>query len=409
MSTTEALESLINIISNTSEIARIDILLGTYYASFGINNYFNHLNQGLFIRYVIDNNLQNEDIEKHLSDSNCKYIHFDAKFPIGAAYPIDNLPAPTRARVVFFVLQYIYKYNSIPSHEVIIKSEFERIDKLMYSYYVSNYVRDYYNENNVGRFIQFTIDNQLMDYNIYNKLGHDSIPSDCIYTQFDFQRFPISRYVVHDKTDKKAIIFYILQCCCYKNSIKGIMQPRDTDFETFMEKIQTERMLNAKTNRRCVCDRMMMKVEDSSMLYKKRGGIHIGGYDVCENCINNCKSDEEKLNEYSLVDMSWMEYSICSKTLRNCVHLEKFIEIMNKYDITMDRDTSLELINIYLHLLQIHNSDEDFEYIFNSMSECNVPQCDILLKRQYRDPEDCKIECNASHEMLDKIHCYFMH
>ena len=68
------------------------------------------------------------------------------------------------------------------------------------------------------------------------------------------------------------------------------------------------------------------------------------------------------------------------------------MEIYKKYesDEKANNDDMIENIHIgltmddYLHLLHCHDTDEEFEYIFNKLPDCDISKCNGY-RRNYRD------------------------
>eukprot|EP01084_Bolivina_argentea_P065303 119028_1 len=72
------------------------------------------------------------------------------------------------------------------------------------------------------------------------------------------------------------------------------------------------------------------------------------------------------------------------------------------------------LVNDYIHLMQQHDQDEQFEEILKLLGTCDISSC-VAFKRNYRNRnlknndnnKDC--EENACRQIIDKIHCYYCH
>ena len=59
----------------------------------------------------------------------------------------------------------------------------------------------------------------VYDIDIHDELGHDAMPSDCVYIAFDADNFPVYDGVEYDSSEKILIIFSVLQYCYQYNSI----------------------------------------------------------------------------------------------------------------------------------------------------------------------------------------------
>lgn len=103
---------------------RIDDVLAEYYQSLGYGNYRDAEGKGLFLNYIISEELNDAalPIEDELGDkcdpSDCAYswMYHDAEFPIPdyAAIPVAH-----REAFIFYVLRYCYKFSRPPSRRYI--------------------------------------------------------------------------------------------------------------------------------------------------------------------------------------------------------------------------------------------------------------------------------------------------
>eukprot|EP01084_Bolivina_argentea_P238882 401370_1 len=110
----------------------------------------------------------------------------------------------------------------------------------------------------------------------------------------------------------------------------------------------------------------------------------------------------------------------------NCIHMEHFRNTMNLYDPYVvkkqldnkmfDELKILPILDSFLHLKDEHDSEEQFEWIYNSLTNCDINKCDSF-RRNFRDRSE-QSEKNdhklGSHqtiklEIVDKIHCYYYH
>eukprot|EP01084_Bolivina_argentea_P142511 250362_1 len=108
----------------------------------------------------------------------------------------------------------------------------------------------------------------------------------------------------------------------------------------------------------CYCDMILWHCDKNK--------LHPGGFDVCDYCINT-------------VDLCTLD--ICLAHISNCTHLQRLINFSN---IQMDNINLLSVVNTYLHLMDKHNDDEQFEFIVNKFNQCNITTCD-RFKRNNRD------------------------
>eukprot|EP01083_Nonionella_stella_P172717 593612_1 len=97
---------------------QIDQLVGHYYKTMGIQNYYNQKGNGLFLQFVLDHELQSLPISSQLGDEsnplNCKYATFDESFPLQ-----KPLMTTDKRVIIFYILRYCYKYSKLPILEYI--------------------------------------------------------------------------------------------------------------------------------------------------------------------------------------------------------------------------------------------------------------------------------------------------
>ena len=94
---------------------------------------------------------------------------------------------------------------------------FKQIDLALKEYYERLGHNDYINQNGNGIFLQYVIDEELIDIDlpINKELGDDSNPYDCAYSWINNDtQFPLPTYcILHNNQQKEQFIFYLLQYC----------------------------------------------------------------------------------------------------------------------------------------------------------------------------------------------------
>eukprot|EP01083_Nonionella_stella_P303163 1048355_1 len=110
----------------------------------------------------------------------------------------------------------------------------------------------------------------------------------------------------------------------------------------------------------------------------------------------------------------------CYGSIQQCKHLVRLATIMRKYNsniIINDDQYRLYIVNLlddFNHLLGKHSSDDDFEYIHQQIDRlCDIRTCKPM-KRHHRDRRSRSDELQIKQrsfctEVMDKIHCHFMH
>eukprot|EP01084_Bolivina_argentea_P111066 198274_1 len=120
--------------------------------------------------------------------------------------------------------------------------------------------------------------------------------------------------------------------------------------------------------------------------------------------------DEQKTNYMDMVS------SICNGNIKECIHLNQLRLIMKAYgkgpvDDTIDKNKLIIVLDDFLHLTAYHDSKHEFEYIIKQFEFCDIAICKSY-PRNYRDRHrrlKCRLNPAVTTQILDKIHCYFMH
>eukprot|EP01083_Nonionella_stella_P247144 857235_1 len=71
----------------------------------------------------------------------------------------------------------------------------------------------------------------------------------------------------------------------------------------------------------------------------------------------------------------------------------------------------VSLLNDWNHLLMNHDNDDDFEYIYNTLTKCDIKHC-LISKRHHRDRSTettAMSRIPLSHDTMDRIHTYLLH
>eukprot|EP01084_Bolivina_argentea_P248809 416276_1 len=75
-----------------------------------------------------------------------------------------------------------------------------------------------------------------------------------------------------------------------------------------------------------------------------------------------------------------------------------------------------DTLNTFLHFVEKHNNNQDFKYITNKLSQCNIQTC-VMFRRNYRYRlrltdqiyGKCAVKYIVNTQIFDKIHCFYKH
>eukprot|EP01084_Bolivina_argentea_P290311 498630_1 len=181
------------------------------------------------------------------------------------------------------------------------------------------------------------------------------------------------------------------------------------------------------TNHRVHCNKCLKEILSSRVMYhcsELHIQFHPHGYDLCNSCHYQLISHSFQLsmlqNNPSFYPRTSAERSKhCYSSIENCEHVQLIVHILTQYHQYHQYDTyeyMLPYINIsdtltdYIHLLQTHDIDNEFKYIVDQIKFCDIKLCNGYLRNnRYRNNLTKNKVSNVSLEILDKIHCYFMH
>eukprot|EP01083_Nonionella_stella_P008757 25314_1 len=145
----------------------------------------------------------------------------------------------------------------------------------------------------------------------------------------------------------------------------------------------------------------------------------IGNNPICFDCCNTDKHDHS--HHSSPNDTDDMKHAPhgerCDHNISDCPHLQILIQALNEYTKNDNKPQDLhsemviQAVNSYHHLMHKHDNDEDFEYIVNLLTKCNIAQC-AMFNRNNRDRRTIRETTNcvpAYTQIMDRIHCHFSH
>eukprot|EP01084_Bolivina_argentea_P320194 555525_1 len=244
----------------------------------------------------------------------------------------------------------------------IVKAEvvqFQVIDHLLGKYYQQFEINNYFDKQKNGLFMQYVLNNKLLNLSIEDQLGPDCNADQCLYIDGLIHTFPFHHSIsLTDDTQRKTVIFHVLKFC-FKEHI----------FPTLFE----------------------MKQYNSE---ECKEDAHIS----CRKQSNACKSVERLIAAIEVYKLFYVNIT------------NDQIEKMN-----------VELIlNDFCHFIEFHSHEhEQFEFITNTVKTCDIVNCQIF-KRNFRNreevnnhtlygPKNIQTEDVARYQIMDKIHCYCIH
>eukprot|EP01083_Nonionella_stella_P055353 146029_1 len=141
------------------------------------------------------------------------------------------------------------------------------------------------------------------------------------------------------------------------------------------------------------------------------------GSSVCNDCylqINNFLFQENKIDRDLHCD------HICDGNVLRCSCLNAIQIVQTEYNYAILNNNEIDtgaIYNAFLHLLEEHDTHNDFEAIYKSLGgSCDISMC-CKFKRNHRNRSNFNVykECNndcvliTKIQILDSIHCYYSH
>eukprot|EP01084_Bolivina_argentea_P185434 319771_1 len=210
----------------TDVVTRIDKLLGSYYKSMGINDYFDVNGDGKFMIWCNDEGYDDDSLKDDLGTGctveDCASCEFDENFPLNES--IVNKTQQTNA--IFQIIQRYY-FEATSSNEeqkqpYIALNRAHKIDQALALYYHNMNRNDYYDKyQKKGLFLTAFNDGDFDINDINNQLNDKANIDECCFLDFDFlnvRKFPFHPSINNDIDDKRITIFNILKYC-YKHSM----------------------------------------------------------------------------------------------------------------------------------------------------------------------------------------------
>eukprot|EP01084_Bolivina_argentea_P290321 498649_1 len=175
----------------------------------------------------------------------------------------------------------------------------------------------------------------------------------------------------------------------------------------------------------CICGKKLKKFFATN-LHKER----TVRCDLCNTTVKNnntfwrCTEESDSVHKegYTICDCCIIRY--CDGNIKHCPYYTRLSSIIHAYnkdimqtEIQINSTNILQIQNDYLHLLETHQSDEEWEFIAKCLGYCDISEC-VMFRRNNRNRNifhDTDNKTNGDYcnnvfsEIMDKIHCCFQH
>eukprot|EP01083_Nonionella_stella_P027719 76344_1 len=94
--------------------------------------------------------------------------------------------------------------------------------------------------------------------------------------------------------------------------------------------------------------------------------------------------------------------------LHECGAVDELIHCMrNVQDVIESNSKTNRCLSYFTHLITTHDTNDDFEYIYNKLDECKIRNC-VRFERNHRN-RSASSSHSVNEQMIDRIHCYYYH
>eukprot|EP01084_Bolivina_argentea_P046537 85711_1 len=196
-----------------------------------------------------------------------------------------------------------------------------------------------------------------------------------------------------------------------------------------------DKLLQLNTQIRQKGINLLSKIFNNILCYPNELKYQSLDVNVVNNKLNNCgvfievlisagfyKTDSGHMNQLKLVNNTLSGFDIYENknaiqtdcNIADCASLMRLAKTMNQYkQSNNDNMDLLNVVNDFLYLMDEHNTDQEFEYIFNVLGKyCEIENC-AMFRRNSRDKQmqQYNLDVNeiAIQQIFDKIHCYYAH
>eukprot|EP01083_Nonionella_stella_P027055 74415_1 len=177
------------------------------------------------------------------------------------------------------------------------------------------------------------------------------------------------------------------------------------------------------------CDSCGVQVDHTDVVWHcpaEYNIFHPDGYDICNNCyIRRTEApDLIQISNTSIkphVSAIPMVLHEC-KPHDKCASFQTFITHMRQYNDdysqiiqNMNQKDLIKIVNDYMHVIQQHDADPQFQLILNQLGYCDITNC-TKFRRNCRNRMIIKdidyqiqSEYNVAITFMDRMHCHFQH
>eukprot|EP01083_Nonionella_stella_P135472 412125_1 len=140
---------------------------------------------------------------------------------------------------------------------------------------------------------------------------------------------------------------------------------------------------------------------------------------------NTSEKAEERIDEVFRMIEATTTFPLCNECPKDVSELAQFMQHYSAdSNVNIDAQDAARYLNAFLHLIQSHNADEQFELIMAQCGSCDIKTCSIF-KRHYRDKRSADSQSLlyqlhsgttvttptdiCSLQIMDTIHCFYKH
>eukprot|EP01083_Nonionella_stella_P032961 90243_1 len=151
------------------------------------------------------------------------------------------------------------------------------------------------------------------------------------------------------------------------------------------------------------CDVCKIHIDQSATLF----GCRECNYDICSECHTSQNSNFHDTSRLCL-----------DEDIRHCGYLKLVLQNIKNYNPIPNKTSNIidnisQICDRFCHLVHKHDTNKEFDYICDRLKPCDIKNCTIFKRfrrnRQSNTDENDVYNHAPHHQIMDKLHCYYLH
>eukprot|EP01083_Nonionella_stella_P309035 1092882_1 len=183
------------------------------------------------------------------------------------------------------------------------------------------------------------------------------------------------------------------------------------DFSSFKHLTKISFLCNVTLNPKELRFQMVKKNQQTKRTISDIGGHRAAKHPrrpKTDDIALRLKTDEQTQQQLKRQITDYNMPCSASNNVLDCVYARALMKIVTRYDQAIDylqhNHNLTEIIDKFIHVSNVHSDDDQFELFANMLGGCAINQCEAFNRHHQNNHTN-----PACEQILDKIHCYFMH